>query len=256
MVRSGHTRLVLFLAVSGTAWSQLRAQPYPSTWQGVPEQVLPSAREVGIPVFITPLGQPSSPPNQGGSTGGGSNVSYSGGGAAALQTMMSQSYGQIAYDTAQRLGNNPLAVAGIGQLESGFRNVPTANGSSSATGPWQIVSGTWNDYVQRYNLPYTAADRTNTAAQAVVANYIIKDYAAQVSNATGQPATVAQTYGAFVFGPTAGKGIASANPSEPLSNFVSARGLSNNNMTGWTVAQFNNRVTSKVGDLATQTVQS
>ena len=41
-----------------------------------------------------------------------------------------------------------------------------------------------------------------------------------------------------------------------MSNYVSATALSNNNMTGWTVGQFYNRVSSKIGSVATQTVTS
>ncbi len=169
---------------------------------------------------------------------------------------MAQSYGQTAYSTAQQLGNNPTALAAFGQLESGWRNVATSNGTSSATGPWQITGGTWGDYVSRYNLPYSSADRTNPEAQAVVSNYILKDYASQVSAQTGQPATVAQTYAAWVYGPGAGAGIAGASASEPLSNYASARNLSNNNMTGWTVGDFNAYVGRKVGSAATQTVRA
>jgi len=232
------------------------AQPAPTTWQGVPPQVIPQAIELGAPAFAVPTGT-SSTASGSLSGGGGSGSSVAGNGDSSLQNMMSQSYGQTAYDVAGQVGNNPNAVAGFGQLESGFQNVATANGSSSATGPWQITSGTWSDYVNKYNLPYTGADRTDPAAQAVVANYIIKDYSAQVSASTGSPATVEQAYGAYVFGPDAGKGLASStNPSDPMSNYVSAQSLANNNMTGWTVGQFNNRVSSKLGSVAIQTVQS
>jgi len=171
--------------------------------------------------------------------------------------MLLQSYGQVAVSTAQQIGNNPNAVAAFGQLESGFRNIPTDNGSSSATGPWQITTPTWNEYVSKYNLPYSAADRTSPDAQAVVSNYIIRDYAAQVSSALNAPATVQQAYGAYVFGPQSGTRLAAAtDPSAPMSNYISAQGLRNNGMTGWTVGQFQNRVTSKIGDLANQTVKA
>lgn len=255
----------LALAASGAAVAALAgeayADPAPSSWSGVPAQIIPSAQEMGAPTFTTPNGTGSFTGSQGsGNTGtgteGGVSTPYAGGAGAAMANMMSQSYGQTAYDTAQRVGNSPEAVAAIGQLESGFRNVATANGSSSATGPWQITSGTWNDYVSRYNLPYSSADRTNPGAQAVVANYIIKDYAAGVSNAIGGSATVQQTYGAFVFGPSAGNRMALADPSAPLSNYVSSQALSNNSMTGWTVGQFYSRVSSKVGSVASQAVHS
>ncbi len=248
-----------FLTMFGSAFGQ----PSPSSWSGVPPQVIPQAVEKGAPTFTTPAGSSSFMGNTGANfsgSGGGSTVngpSVGGGGGSSFQNMMSQSYGQTAYDTAQQIGNNPNALAGFGQLESGFKNIATSNGSSSATGPWQITNPTWNEYVSKYNLPYTAADRTNPNAQAVVANYIIKDYSAQISSSTGSPATLQQTYGAYVFGPQAGKGLASSTDvNEPMSNYVSAQGLQNNGMTGWTVGQFQNRVTSKIGDLANQTVKA
>ena len=252
--------LVITLAFGATP---AIADPAPSNFQGVPEQVIPTYQEVGAPTFTTPSGAASFSGLQSGTgtggtdsgAGGSGGTPYSGGGTTALQSMMATSYGQIAYTTAQQLGNNPDAVAAFGVLESGFQNVATANGSTSATGPWQITTGTWNDYVGKYNLPYTAADMTNPAAQAVVANYIIKDYSAQVSAAINSSATVAQAYGAFVFGVAGGSGLAGeTDPSTPMSKYVSATALANNNMTGWTVAQFYNRVSSKVGSLATQTV--
>ncbi len=220
------------------------AQPVASSFSGVPAQVIPQAAEVGAPTFITPTGSGSAFGLSGGTTGassGGSGpgATYSGGGGAPTNNMMAQSYGQTAYSTSQQIGINPDATAGIGQIESGFRNVPTSNGSSSATGPWQITSGTWNEFVSKYNLPYTAADRTNPAAQAVVAPYIIKDYSATVSNALGQPATVQQAYGAFLFGPGGGSKIAVADSSAPMSQYLSSTQLSNNNMVGWTAGQYN-----------------
>ena len=236
---------------------------------GVPAQVIPSAPEVGAPNFVTPAGSGSFMPDGGsptgstgtdGSTGGSTSTAdwtgYSGGGTAAMDAMMATPYGPVAASYSSQLGLNPEAMAGLGQLESGFRNVDTSNGSSSATGPWQITSGTWADTVAKYNLPYTAADITNAAAQAQVASYIAKDYSSAVSNQTGQPATVLQTYGAWVFGPTPGGNMATADPSAPLSSFVTAKALSNNNMTGWTVGQFYSNFGSKLGSAASQTVQA
>lgn len=235
------------------------ADPAPSSWSGVPAQVIPSAQEMGAPTFTTPDGSGSFATGQGSSSPAGGSESGSGTpytGGAVLDSMMSQSYGQTAYATAQQLGNNPTALAAFGQLESGWRNVPTANGTSSATGPWQITGGTWNDYVSRYNLPYTSTGRSSPEAQAVVANYILQDYASKVSTETGAPATVAQTYGAWVYGPGPGSRIAAAPASDPLSNYASATNIANNNMTGWTVGDFNAYVARKVGSAATQTVRS
>lgn len=249
------------LAVAIIAFAGLGFATFSGAATAVPEQVIPESLETGSPTFMAGAGTafPGQQPSTGGGTGqsgslapGGS--SYTGGGNA-YDRMMAQTYGQTAANTAQQLGLNPNALAGFGVLESGFQNVGTANGSSSATGPWQITSGTWNDYVTRNNLPYTAADRNNPEAQAVVASYILKDYSSQVSSAIQAPATVQQTYGAWVFGPAGGSRIAAAtDPSSPLSNYVSATALSNNNMTGMTVAQFYSRVGAKIGDVATQKV--
>ena len=242
------------------------ADPAPVTMNGVPAQVIPSIPELGAPNFVTPSGAGSFMGGGGDttSTGGPTNTSgsstgwtgYSGGGTAAMNAMMATPYGGLAASAATQLGLNPEAMASLGQLESGFRNVPTANGSSSATGPWQITSGTWAGTVAKYNLPYTASDITNPAAQAQVASYIAKDYSNAVSQATQQPATVLQTYGAWVFGPSPGSKMATADPSTPLGQFVSARALSNNNMNGWTVGQFYSTFGNKLGSAANQTVQA
>jgi len=201
----------LALLAAGASLSAI-ADPAPVTMNGVPAQVIPSIPEVGAPTFVTPAGGGSFMGDGGGPTGTDGSASstdwtgYSGGGTAAMDAMMATPYGALASQAATQLGLNPEAMAGLGQLESGFRNVGTANGSSSATGPWQIITGTWNGTVAKYNLPYTASDITNPAAQAQVASYIAKDYSGAVSQATGQPATVLQTYGASQSSPCFGGG--------------------------------------------------
>ncbi|MGH8256350.1 MAG: transglycosylase SLT domain-containing protein, partial [Steroidobacteraceae bacterium] len=87
-----------------------------------------------------------------------------------------------------------------------------------------------------------------------VASYIVSSYASTVSQATSAPATVLQTYGAYVFGPSAGSNIATASDSAPLGQFVSSQALSNNNMTGWTVGQFRSVMSSRLGSAANETV--
>jgi len=250
---------VLLLAALLASFGVARADPSIVTMNGVPAQVIPSIPEVGAPTFVTPAGGGSFMGDGGGptSTDGSTDwTGYSGGGTAAMDAMMATPYGALASQSATQLGLNPEAMAGLGQLESGFRNVGTENGSSSATGPWQITTGTWNGTVAKYNLPYTAGDITNPAAQAQVASYIAKDYANAVSEKTGQPATVLQTYGAWVFGPSPGGNMARADTSSSLSNFVSDKALSNNNMTGWTVGQFYSKFGNKLGSGANQTVQA
>ena len=233
---------------------------YISDVLALPEQVIPTYSETGAPAFAPSGGtfspgqgatDPSQSPGQNGTAGGPDG--FSPGGNAYTQ-LEAQSYGQTAINTAQSLGVNPNTVAAIGLAESGFRNVPTANGTSSATGPWQVTSGTWDYFVNKYNLPYTSADRTNTEAQAVIAPYIIRDYAQTVQQTTGSNPTGSQVYGAFMYGPTPGGRIAAASPDTPMSAFVSPSALANNRMSGWTVGQFNQFASTRLGEAGSQKV--
>lgn len=171
---------------------------------------------------------------------------------AHLATLARQSYGATAIAYAQEIGVNPNATAAIASAESNFRNVPTANGSTSATGPWQITGGTWDDTVQRYDLPYTPADRTDPEAQAVVGNHVIRQYAAATQNALGRPATTAETYGSYVFGPSVGPRLATASPETALGSIVPAPSLRNNGMQSWTVGNFNAHAANRLGAAANQ----
>ena len=173
----------------------------------------------------------------------------------AMNTLQSESYGAAAIAAATADGVNPATLAAFGQVESHFQNV--GNSSSSADGVWQITTGTWDDTVKAYGLPYTEADRSDAVAQADVASHIISQYSNAVTARTGQPATTLQTYGAYMFGPTAGSEIAAeSNPSTPLSAYVSAKALANNGMSNWTVGQYYQTMASRMGSGASTTVRS
>ena len=91
-------------------------------------------------------------------------------------------------------------LAGIGQIASGFRNIPTANGSSSTTGPRQITTGMWNGTVAKYGLVTARRTSAIQRRRRTVASYIMRDTAQTISNATGQAATTLDTYGGYLFG--------------------------------------------------------
>jgi hypothetical protein len=247
----GWLLVAVYCAIGGPSL----ADPSPATLSGLPPQIVPSAPEVGVTI----MQMPGSGSQSDGGIGAAGTASGSGttvGSGSAFDALLATPYGNAALADAQGAGISVDALAGIGQAESGFQNIPTANGSSSATGPWQITTGTFNEINTKYNLGYSASDITNPTAQAAVASYIIKDYASTVSQATGQPATVLQTYGAYVFGPTPGSQIATADPSAPLSSYVSAKSLANNNMQGWTVGQFQSVMGARLGSTASTTVSS
>src|SRR4051794_31608520 len=155
----------------------------------MPPQVIPAAADPGTPVFAAPAGgdvyggsatAPTPLPDDYSSIAATGVTPYTGTGAATgdrsnvLASLQAQPYGATAIATADKLGVNSTGVAAFAAAESDFRNVHTANGSTSATGPWQITSGTWADTVQRFSLPYTSADRADLNAQAVVSSYLIR----------------------------------------------------------------------------------
>ena len=235
-----------------------RAQTNPSVVNpnGVPAQIVPTYGEVGITWNGISGGNLT---NGGDSTSSSSNLAtnpgnYQPNGSSAFNALNATDYGSTATSTAQQQGVNVESVAAIGQAESGFRNVATANGSSSATGPWQFTTPTFVSVSQQHGLGYTAADVTNPQAQAVASAYLMRDYAMTVSQAIGQPATTLQTYGAWVFGTQAGSDIASSEPDTPLSSIVPARSLANNGMTSWTVGQFQRVMGNHLGSAANQPV--
>lgn len=170
-----------------------------------------------------------------------------------LQTLSQSPAGSTAITTSDSLSVNPATTAAFASAESNFQNVPTANGSSSAYGFWQMTRPTFVGVSNDNGLGYTAADLTDPSAQAVVAPYYIQQIASTISAATGQPATTLQTYGGWVFGPDAGTRIASAPDSTSLNTIVSAQILANNSMTGWTVGDFRQAMSSRLGAAANQT---
>jgi hypothetical protein len=248
------SRLALIAACCGIAGSA-QADPTAQTSSGLPPQIIPSAPEVGMTIMDLPGS--GNTPGTGSTTGAGTTSTGGGtstGSGDAYAAMMATSYGNQASQAASAAGISADALAAIGQAESGFWNIPTSNWSSSATGPWQLTTGTFMQYSNANNLGYTAADMTTPADEAQVASYVISSYANTVSQATGSPATVAQTYGAYVFGPTAGGQMAGASPSTPLSEYVSPQALANNNMQGWTVGQFYSTMAPRLGSAANEPV--
>lgn len=174
------------------------------------------------------------------------------GGSAALNTLARQPYGAAAIASAQEQGVNPEATASIAKAESNFRNVPAANGSTTAAGIWQVVQGTWDDTNRIERLGYTQADRGDPEAQAVVANNVIRRYAAAAQNAVGREVSIAETYGSYVFGPAVGPQLVAASDDTPLGAVVPARSLANNGMSAWSVGQWRGYVNRALGAAASQ----
>jgi hypothetical protein len=216
----------------------------------LPPQVVPAITELGTPTFVMPAGGTSSS-----SSGASSSSSYDGtwGQTDAYSTLLAQSYGAAAVTAATTAGINPDTLAAFAQIESNFTN--EGNATSSADGVWQITNGTWDQYADELGLE--DADRSDPTVQAQVASAIISAYSADVSTVIGQPATSAQAYGAYMFGMGAGSQMAEAkNFNAPLSSFVSSSALAANDMTGWTVSEYYQNVSNRMGSGASETVSS
>lgn len=242
------------------------SNPSLATASDQPERIQPDYQERGVdgyagPAASSPQSGQTTEPNAGSTTPGGdpgldtSVAPGEGGQSSAMTAMLSTSYGATAISTATQIGVNPEAVATIGRAESNFINKGTDLGTSLATGPWQIVPGTFTGTSNKYGLGYTAADITNPQAQAVEASYIIKETATAVSAATNQPATIAQAYNGYVFGPSNGAKIAAANDDVPLSSILPASFLTNNKLPlTTTVGQLNANYAARLGSAANQRV--
>ncbi|MDD2859501.1 MAG: transglycosylase SLT domain-containing protein [Acidiphilium sp.] len=214
--------------------------------------VVPVYPELGTGVVVS-VPQPIPPPYQPGTGYGNSNGS---GGGSAMAAYTASGYSISGVAAAEQVGINPQAIAGIAYVESHDQNIGNANGSTSAFGVYQITQPTWQSTVAQFGLPYSTADMTNPTDQAVVASYILQDYANTVSQYTQGPPTVLQTYGAYMFGPVPGGEIATSPASTPLSNFVSPSALANNNMSGWTVGEYQSVMAGRLGGTANDSVFS
>lgn len=227
-----------------------------------PERIVPMYPEVGITGYVGP--SQTAPASSDGATPTTTSASTpaalptgDGTPSAALSQMLGTGYGQTAVQAASQIGVNVEAVAAIGKAESNFQNIPTQLGTSAATGPWQIVPGTFLSASQKYGLGYTSADITNPQAQAVVSSYIIRDTAQTISAATGSPATIAQTWAGYVFGPTNGAKIATASSDTQLGSLLPASFLSNNGLSpASTVGQLNQNYSNRLGSAAGQSALS
>lgn len=243
------------LVVAGTGLGSAMAQTVGPV-NVTPVLPVPTYPEVGVGVYVPPTSS-STGSGFGGGTGTGSGSSLSSGsGGNALSELESQSYGTAAIDAASQAGVSADAMADTALVESDFQNVGDANGTTTATGPWQVTTSTFNYINQKYNLGYSTSDISNPSDEAVVAAYTMNDYAQQVEAETNSPPTIIQTYGAYVFGPGFGGEIASAPASQPLSTIVPANELANNGMSNWTVGQFYATEAAKMGSSAYSSVFS
>ncbi len=261
-------RLSVWSTVLGGTWvlplgQPAWADPQPVTIQGVPQQVIPQAAEIGLGNFTLSTGTTSilggSGSTSGSGSGGGSSTS-----SDALDTMMGTSWGSAAAQNAGALGVNSTALAAICVIESGCQNV---QGSGSITGAFQMSSATYTAALNQAlaqdpslasNIVPGLAGQNDPATQSIAAAMYLKQGAQYLQNQGDASPTVLDVRGYYNFGPQGGTQLVQAQSSDLMSDTLtgySASTLAANGITpGETVGQWRAAVSSKIGNAASAPV--
>jgi uncharacterized protein (TIGR02594 family) len=111
-------------------------------------------------------------------------------------------------------------LGAVAFVESGFRNIGST--TSSATGPFQFIRGTWNGMVKRFG-PETGieeADIADVEAQAEMAALAFRGYRQALAEVLDDPPDAA-VYLCHFLGPAAAKACLSGSPSRPIDEVLS-----------------------------------
>ncbi len=246
--------VALVCAVQLAASGPVRADPVPETMNGVPFLPIPTFEEVGLPPFTMPTGTLSTVPDAPTTPSGTGSDSTS---SAALDTMLSQSWGAAAEANAQSLGVNATALAATCVLESNCQNV---GGTGTINGAFQMSNGTYTAAMaaalqQNPNLAANIvpglAGKSDPATQSIAAaEYLRQGALALQANNLPNP-TVLDVRGYYNFGPGNASAVARAPDDTLLSNVVpltSDQYRANGITPGvTTVGQWRASVTNKIG---------
>lgn len=231
----------------------------PQTMNGVPQQIVPQAAEVGLPAFTMPTGTVSL---YGGSTGSGGSSGGTGTStdSSALDTMLATAWGTSARQNAQALGVDASALAATCVMESGCQNV---SGTGTITGAFQMTAATYKaslaaalaqDPSLATNIVPGLAGQSDPATQSIAAAEYLRQNALQLQAAGISNPTALDVRGSYNFGGVNGVAIATADPSTPMASVLqsmSASTLTANGITsGETVGQWKSAVAAKMGSAA------
>jgi hypothetical protein len=253
------------------------------TLDEAPVQVQPTALEPGVPAITVSVGTPNPFPGNGGAgtgtgsgtgdgTGGGDGTGLGGsgsggtsaGGSTSLSTMLSTPWGASATANAQSVGINPSALAATCVLESGCNTNAPSNGG--AKGTFQMYPAAFSDGLktalaanpglasQVVQGPNGVNDPTTAAIAA--SGYLLQSVSALQNAGISNP-TILDSRAYYMFGPTYGPQVATAQTTEPLSTFVPQSWLAQNGLSSsTTVGQWQATVSAKAGSAASQVVHS
>ncbi len=253
--------MALVCAAQLAAVGPVRADPVPETMNGVPLLPIPTFEEVGLPPFTMPTGTLSTVPDAPSTPSGSGSDSTS---SAALDTMLSQSWGAAAEANAQSLGVNATALAATCVLESNCQNV---GGTGTINGAFQMSNGTYTSTMaaalqQNPNLASNIvsglAGKSDPATQSIAASEYLFQNAQTLQQAGITNPTVLEVRGGYNYGLQNGVAIAQAPDNALMSSVVS--GLSANTLalngvsSTTTVGQWRQSVVAKIGTAANQPV--
>lgn len=151
---------------------------------------------------------------------------------AAMDLMLSQSWGEQAVANARQVGINPEALAGTCAIESGCRSNAAA-GTTSASGPFQFVKDTWVEQAGRVGVSTDLSARFDGAQSSLAAANYLSEQGRRLQQYGIDTPTVGQARALYQFG-GAGMGLATAPDSAIVSAVmpgVSAATLKNNGVT-------------------------
>lgn len=116
---------------------------------------------------------------------------------------------------AKMVGVDPNLMGTMAAIESGFDYTVKA-GSSSATGLFQFISGTWKTMMQKYAAKYgidPSTPPTDPRANALMGAEFLKENMAAIKGAVNRPLTNTDLYIAHFMGAGGAKKFLSADPS-------------------------------------------
>lgn len=123
---------------------------------------------------------------------------------------------QMIVKAAQMVGVDPGVMAAMAGVESNFKAVAAA-GTSSATGLYQFIKGTWADTVRKYGSKYGLTSenqnpvyRNNPAMAALMGAEYIKENTQYLEKRLGRKLTAGDIYAAHFLGPKGAAAVLSA----------------------------------------------
>lgn len=261
---------------SSTTETIVSRMPTHEPWNGHPH--------IGVPVTS---GEANFPTNQGQGAAGGANTTASvavatGTGTTNVKTNLAagcqsgvsavpvptDAWNAIKAGSAAS-GANFGTMCAIAQVESGFQSNAAAS-TSSATGLFQFVQGTWGDMVTQYGSQYNFGtdDITNPVDNATAGGLYAQQNASILANAgVANSSSAGNVYLAHMLGPGGAETVinaVAANPNAPISslpsgtysNIVNNPSWLNGNQSGVnlgndpTVGDYYNNLTGHMNSLA------